>query len=118
MCVIVFKCTHVYTQSYTLVYVCVLHFPSLRFLLLLFLIAVIVDFSVHIVGPMHCSRNPQTSLFSNFFIKNGSHGTIHNLKIILLQRFQFFSFQQNKLYPNEPYISIYIIISKTKKKSN
>ena len=32
------------------------------------------------VGPVHCSRDPQTSLFSNFFIKNRSHGTIHTFK--------------------------------------
>ena len=32
------------------------------------------------MGPMHCLRDPQTSLFSNFFIKNGSHGIIYTFK--------------------------------------
>ena len=40
--------------------------------------------TVHIsatqVGPVHYSRDPQTSLLSNFFIKNGSHGTIYTFK--------------------------------------
>ena len=37
--------------------------------------------------------DPQISLFSNFFIKNGSHGTIYTFKIILLQYFSVFSFR-------------------------
>ena len=41
------------------------------------------------VGPVHCSRDSQTSFFSNFFIKNESHDTIYTFKIILLQCFQF-----------------------------
>ena len=36
--------------------------------------------------------DPQISLFSNFFIKNWSHGPIHIFKIILLQYFSVFSF--------------------------
>ena len=32
------------------------------------------------MGPVHCSRDPQTSFLSNFFIKNGSHDTIHIFK--------------------------------------
>ena len=32
------------------------------------------------MGPVHCSRDPQILFFSNFFIKNGSHGTIHTFK--------------------------------------
>ena len=32
------------------------------------------------VGPVNSARNPQTSLFSNFFMKNGSHDTIHTFK--------------------------------------
>ena len=31
-------------------------------------------FSATQVGPIYCSRDPQTSLFNNFFIKIGSHG--------------------------------------------
>ena len=46
--------------------------------------------------------DPQISLFSNFFIKNWSHGTIYTFKnyfatVILAINFQF---QQNKSYPN------------------
>ena len=48
--------------------------------------------------------DPQIPLFSNFFIKNGSHSTIYTFKnyfstVILAINFQF---QQNKSYPNRP----------------
>ena len=36
--------------------------------------------------------DPQTSLFSNFFIKNGSHGTIHTFKNYFATMFSVFSF--------------------------
>ena len=52
---------------------------------------------------MHCSRDSQTSLFSNFFIKNGSHGTIHTFKNYFVTMFLVFSFQ---LYPNGPLVTI------------
>ena len=50
--------------------------------------------------------NPQISFFINFFIKNGSHGTIYTFKnyfttVISAINFQF---QQNKSYPNRPLI--------------
>ena len=50
--------------------------------------------------------DPQISLFSNFFIKNGSHNTIYTFKnyfaiVISVISFQF---QQNKSYPNRPYM--------------
>ena len=35
---------------------------------------------VLLVGLVYCSRDPQISLFSNFFIKNESHDTIHTFK--------------------------------------
>ena len=42
-----------------------------------------------------CSRallqDPQTPLFSNFFIKNGSHGTIHTFKIYFTIIFSIFN---------------------------
>ena len=41
--------------------------------------------------------NPQISLFSNFFIKNESHGTIHTFKNYFVIVFFSFNFQ---LYPN------------------
>ena len=48
--------------------------------------------------------DPQISFFINFFIKNGSHGTIYTFKnyfatVISAISFQF---QQNKSYPNRP----------------
>ena len=54
--------------------------------------------------------DPQISLFSNFFIKNGSYGTIYTFKnyfatVISAIRFQF---QQNKSYPNRPQESKWI----------
>ena len=64
--------------------------------------------------------NPQISLFNNFFIKNGSHGTIHTFTNYFTTVFSVFNFQfqQNKLYPNGPlvyllfktsYIRLYIL---------
>ena len=48
--------------------------------------------------------DPQITLFSNFFIKNGSHGTIYTFKNYFATVFSVFSFQfqQNKFYPNRP----------------
>ena len=43
------------------------------------------------VDPMHCLRDPQTSFFSNFFIKNGSHGIIHTFKNYFAIIFSVFS---------------------------
>ena len=50
--------------------------------------------------------DPQISFFINFFIKNGSHSTIYTFKnyfatVISAISFQF---QQNKSYPNRPYV--------------
>ena len=45
------------------------------------------------VGPMYCSWDPQTSLFSNFFIKNGSYGTIYTFKNYFTTVFSVFNFQ-------------------------
>ena len=55
-------------------------------------------------AQVHCSRVPQITPFGNFFIKNGSHGTIYTFKnyfatVISAISFQF---QQNKSYPNRP----------------
>ena len=52
--------------------------------------------------------DPQIPLFSNFFIKNGSHNTIYTFKnyfttVISAISFQF---QQNKSYPNRPLVLI------------
>ena len=49
--------------------------------------------------------NPHISFFINFFIKNGSHGTIDTFKNYFATVFSVFSFQfqQNKFYSNTPY---------------
>ena len=51
---------------------------------------------------VHCSRVLQTSLFSNFFIKNWLYGTIHTFKNYFATMFLVFNFQfqQNKFYLN------------------
>ena len=52
---------------------------------------------------------PQISFFINFFIKNGSHGTIYTFKnyfAIVISAINF-QFQQNKSYPNRPYVKLY-----------
>ena len=46
--------------------------------------------SIHV----HCSWVPQTSLFSNFFIKNGFHSTIHTFKNYFTTVFSVFSFNK------------------------
>ena len=67
----------------------------LLLLLLLFFIyiflAVVVDFSTVNSIWVHYLRDPQTSLFSNFFIKNGSHSTIHIFKNYFVTMFLVFS---------------------------
>jgi len=52
-----------------------------------------------LVDPVHCSRDPQTSLFNKTFIKNGSTALFIHLKIILLQYFQFLVFNSIQIYP-------------------
>ena len=52
--------------------------------------------------------DPQISFFINFFIKNGSHGTIYTFKndfatVISAISFQF---RQNKSYPNRPLVCV------------
>ena len=46
---------------------------------------------MHNSGSVHCSRDPQTSLFSNFFIKNGFHDIIHTFKNYFVTVFLVFS---------------------------
>ena len=57
--------------------------------------SVIFDFSVtfqHIGETVYWSQDQQTSLFSNFFIKNGSYGTIHIFKNYFITVFSIFNF--------------------------
>ena len=60
-----------------------------------------------LVGLVYCSLDSQILLFSNFFIKNGSHSTIHLFKNYFVIVFSVFSFQfqQNKFYPNKPLVA-------------
>ena len=61
--------------------------------------------------------NPQILFFINFFIKNGSHDTIHTFKNYFATVFSVFSFQfqQNKFYPNTHFVVIlYYCVSSTK----
>ena len=46
------------------------------------------------VGPVHYSRDQQTSFFNETFIKNGPTALFTHLKIILLQYFQFSVFNK------------------------
>ena len=59
-----------------------------------------------IYGSVNSISDPQISLFCNFFIKNGFHGTVHTFKNYFAIVFSVFSFQfqQNKFYPYEPII--------------
>ena len=69
----------------------------------------IVDKSTMNNAPMHCSRVPQITLFSNFFIKNGFHSTIYTFKNYFTTVFlvSVFNFSKNKLYPNGPITSFH-----------
>ena len=71
----------------------------------------ILQCTVHIsttqVGAVHYSWDLHTSLFNNFFIKNGSHDTIYIFKNYFVTVFSIFNFQQNKLYPNRPLVSVF-----------
>ena len=93
--------------GFTFHHVCVLFFFFFFFFFHVFLeewtVAANVDFFSE-----QCIRalftDPQISFFINFFIKNGSHGTIYTFKnyfttVISAISFQF---QQNKSYPNRP----------------
>ena len=46
-----------------------------------------------VMGLVHCSRDPQTSFFTQTFIKNGSHDTIRTFKNYFVILFSVFSFQ-------------------------
>ena len=59
------------------------------------------------VGLVYCSRDPQTSFLTKTLIKNGSHGIIYIFKNYFVTVFSIFNFQQNKLYPNRPLVSVF-----------
>ena len=104
------KISSIQTDVYVWIHVCVLN-PRLRFTFLFFFF--FTRFGVTWLLFMYCSLNsnrkcwlfcnkqcisvlfmdPQIPLFSNFFIKNGSHGTIHTFKNYFATVFSVFSFQ-------------------------
>ena len=47
-------------------------------------------FFAFLVGPVHCSWDPQTSFFNKTFIKNGSNDTIHIFKNYFTTVFSIF----------------------------
>ena len=58
---------------------------------------------------VHYSRIPQTLLFINFFIKNGSHSTIHTFKNYFATVFSVFSFSKISSIQTDPKSACYII---------
>ena len=109
-------------KFYLLVSVWILMILCLRFALLLFFTRFNFRGQVHclcncsrtvepwfltfictLVDPMHCLQDPQISLFSNFFIKNGSPVLFTYLKIILLQYFQFLVISKRTLSSSKTY---------------
>ena len=61
---------------------------------------------VHTSGSVRCLRDPQTSLFNNFFIKNGSHGTIYTFKNYFAIVFLVFNFQFSAVSKQTPKLDI------------
>ena len=61
--------------------------------------------------------DPQTSLFSHFFIKNGSHGTIYTFKNYFATVFSVFSFSKiSSIQTDSKYQYIFWIIIEKKRK--
>ena len=77
---------------------CLSFFPFFFF----FFPAACFDFSTVNSAPMHCSRVSQILLFSNFFIKNEFHGTIHTFKIYFTTVFSVFSFSKISSIQTDP----------------
>ena len=55
------------------------------------------------MGPVHYAQDSQISFFTQTFIKNGYHDTIHTFKNYFTTVLLVFSFQQNKRYLNTPF---------------
>ena len=97
-------------------------FRSFFLFFFLFFFFVFTRFGVMRLLFMHCSLNssckcwlfhseqciralfmdPQILLFSNFFIKNGSHGTIHTFKNYFVTVFSVFSFSKISYIQTDP----------------
>ena len=95
--------------------------PTSTFLLHVFLFFFFQSAIVDFVNCEQCIcvlfTVPQITLFSNFFIKNGSHNTIYPFKNYFVTVFSVsvFSFSKNKFNPNTPYIWV---LKKSKLLSN
>ena len=65
------------------------------------------------VDPTVLFMVPQISLFSNFFVKIGSHSTIHTFKNYFATVFSVsvFNFSNNKFNSNGPYVPKYLFTS-------
>ena len=64
--------------------------------------AVVVDQVFHEQCTRALFMDPQTSLFNNFFIKNGSHGTIYTFKNYFTTVFSVFSFSKISSIQTDP----------------
>ena len=65
------------------------------------------------VGPVHCSRDPQTSLFSAIFsLKIGLMALFTQLNIILLQYFQFSVFSKINCIQTNPLYLYFLLFYK------
>ena len=54
------------------------------------------------MGPVNNIQDPQTSLFSNIFIKNESYGTIYTFKNYFVTVFLVFSFNKISSIQTDP----------------
>ena len=61
------------------------------------------------VGLVHCSWNPQISLFRNVFIKNGPHVTIHIFKNCFVIEFSIFSFSKISSIQTDPWSYVVVV---------
>ena len=63
---------------------------------------------MHTNGSHLLFTDPQTSFFNNFFIKNGSHDTIHTFKNYFVTVFSVFSFSKISSIQTDPMTDISI----------
>ena len=78
-------------------YVCICAFPFFFFYAFHY-------FRRHRALFTHWSRDPRLLYSKKKKLKNVSYNTTHTFKNYFTTVFLVFSFQQNKLYPNEPYM--------------
>ena len=65
----------------------------------------------------HCSQVPQITLFSNFFIKNGSHDIIHTFKNYFVIVFSVFSFSKISSIQTNPHTHSQVTPGKEREKN-